>query len=953
MAISDSAKVDLLYKKLFGVAKTDTPTNKSPSNEAIASPALLRGDNVWQQATSIPAVAAAVTSIVQAYQTTNRIECTADTTSTPVSSVYPSWKTNLTDWIPPEFGSTYFVKVYAELTGNANPTVGTPLSDSGIAGVGEWNFDYQSGVLNFIGGTIPAALTASKVVYVTGYRYIGLKGVTTFGNVTFGNITVSGNISGNIVGNVLTTNQPFITSLGNLTSLNVIGNLSAGNLIVGNVDLSGLTSNVITANAANIFGNAVARWFLGNVQGPTGNFTTSVTSTMFYGNITAQSITSPTGDLHISAATNNPNNIIRFDSVSAFDIPSGNTAQRPPSPDYGYVRYNTESGTIEWWGGTSWVSGAQTIQTETINPDGVSLTYTLNQGTTETGILVNVNGTIQQAGSGAYTVAGDQITFGEAPLATDIIEIRYLASGVAALATNFGNIASNVVPSANVTYSLGTTTNRWKDLWLSGSTIYLGDATLSSSNGAIQLPAGSTVGGANVDITAINSNIATVNANVVAANAAIITANTGMKSYVDQGVTTIQANLGAYQLYANANAVAQETKISNIVTTANANTSAYLPSYLGNIGAVVTTGAQPYVTTLDSLTSFGSAVGSTTAQGNLTVIGNLTVQGNTITIGSNNLTVTDSIIDLHTPANLQPLISDDGRDIGFRFHYYKGSDDHAFFGLENQTETLVYLQRSDEVNSNITGTYGNVQVGSLHLSNTTPSTSNVTGALVVRGGVGVSGNLNANGAVKLGQPGTASNVVIAGTTTAASTTTGALVVRGGVGVAGGVYAGTVTATTVSASSVSTYTYILNNTGVTVQSFVGREVQDNTITTTDVDLSGYFPVSSSNYCYVTIQVTGQYIANIAAPATQARLLKSWSAGIFKVDSTGFFTIEGEVLQHAAFNTDATNFPAGAVAAGKAFLTGSGTGTVALRFTNRTTPAATSATYWSYKVEVQTV
>ena len=475
MAISDSAKVDLLYKKLFGVTKTDTPTNKSPSNEAIASPALLRGDNVWQQATSIPAVAAAVTSVVQSYQTTSRIECTADTTSTPISSVYPSWKTNLTDWIPPEFGSTYFVKVYAELTSNANPTVGTPLSDAGIAGVGEWNFDYQSGVLNFIGGTIPAALTASKVIYITGYRYIGLKGVSTFGNVAFGNITITGNVAGNVVGNVLTTDQPYITSLGNLTSLTVTGNLSAGNLIVGNIDLSGLTSNVITANAANISGNAVARWFLGNAQGSTGNFTTSVTSSMFYGNITAQSITSPTGDLHISAATDNPNNIIRFDSVSAFDIPSGTTAQRPPSPDYGYVRYNTDNGSIEWWSGVAWISGAQTIQTETITPDGASLTYTLNQSTTETSILVNVNGTIQQAGSGAYTVAGDQITFGEAPLATDIIEIRYLASGVAALTTNFANIASNVVPSSNVAYSLGSATNRWKDLWSSGNVVVGGN----------------------------------------------------------------------------------------------------------------------------------------------------------------------------------------------------------------------------------------------------------------------------------------------------------------------------------------------------------------------------------------------------------------------------------------------------------------------------------------------
>jgi len=183
MSISDSSKVDLLYKKLFGVAKTDTATNKSPSNESIASPTINRGDRVWTQAADIPATApGSNTSVVQLYQTTARVQCTADTTTTPISSVYPSWKTNLTDWITPEFGSTYFIKVYAETSGNANPTTGTPLSDSGIGGVGEWFFDYQSGVLNFIGGTIPATLTAAKVIYITGYRYIGEIGVAAANN---------------------------------------------------------------------------------------------------------------------------------------------------------------------------------------------------------------------------------------------------------------------------------------------------------------------------------------------------------------------------------------------------------------------------------------------------------------------------------------------------------------------------------------------------------------------------------------------------------------------------------------------------------------------------------------------------------------------------------------------------------------------------------------------------
>ena len=273
MAISDSAKVDLLYKKYFGVTKTDLPANKSPSNESISSPALVRGDIVWQQATSIPPTAAAAAGVVQAYQTTSRIECVADTTTTPISSVYPSWKTNLTDWIPPEFGSTYFVKVYAETTGNANPTTGTPLSDSGIAGVGEWNFDYSAGVLNFIGGTIPAALTASKVIYITGYRYIGTKGVTNYpGGMTIGNITITGHtITGNAAGisfgsNVFGSNITVSNATISVTSTGTLVVNSTAN-IIGNVALG---ANLTVANNAVISGNlTVTGNISGNITGGT------------------------------------------------------------------------------------------------------------------------------------------------------------------------------------------------------------------------------------------------------------------------------------------------------------------------------------------------------------------------------------------------------------------------------------------------------------------------------------------------------------------------------------------------------------------------------------------------------------------------------------------------------------------------------------------------------------
>ena len=59
---------------------------------------------------------------------------------------------------------------------------------------------------------------------------------------------------------------------------------------------------------------------------------------------------------------------------------------------------------------------------------------------------------------------------------------------------------------------------------------------------------------------------------------------------------------------------------------------------------------------------------------NLVITGNLNVQGTTTTTSSQNLSTNSSVIDLHTfNSNLAPWTSDDGRDIGLRFFWYKGS----------------------------------------------------------------------------------------------------------------------------------------------------------------------------------------------------------------------------------------------------------------------------------------
>tara|TARA_Y100000592_G_scaffold71489_1_gene111286 strand:- start:5157 stop:6170 length:1014 start_codon:yes stop_codon:yes gene_type:complete len=196
MAITDAKKVDYLFKKIgFGATKTDTNANKKGPNEAIASPLLLRGDKILNQANLIPATKPGSSSgVVTCYNTSAPQETTADGTAT----ANRTWKTGLTDWIPPEFGSTYQVKVYIHTASDAGNAAsgGDQVFATGSGNNDEWFFDYQSGVLHFIGANLPNGISFSgKSVYISGARYTGTIGIqnssSNTGDITFTGSTIS------------------------------------------------------------------------------------------------------------------------------------------------------------------------------------------------------------------------------------------------------------------------------------------------------------------------------------------------------------------------------------------------------------------------------------------------------------------------------------------------------------------------------------------------------------------------------------------------------------------------------------------------------------------------------------------------------------------------------------------------------------------------------------------
>ena len=243
-SFNESQKIDYLWKKVgYGVTKTAEPASKEAFNESIASPLLYRGDLIWTQSGDIPASPPAnTTALVQVYKDgggagySPAVQCTEDLTAPDNQT----WKTNSTNWIPTQFGDNYLVQVYAGAANISNPqTAGTKLFGAGSGSDDTWFFDYQSGVLNFNGATIPTAIGTgtANVIYIVGYRYVGEFGVdTTFisngtSNVTIAtanaNITMGVNGTGNVI--VVANTGAYITG-----AMSASGNITGGNILSNN-----------------------------------------------------------------------------------------------------------------------------------------------------------------------------------------------------------------------------------------------------------------------------------------------------------------------------------------------------------------------------------------------------------------------------------------------------------------------------------------------------------------------------------------------------------------------------------------------------------------------------------------------------------------------------------------------------------------------------------------------
>lgn len=192
---------------------------------------------------------------------------------------------------------------------------------------------------------------------------------------------------------------------------------------------------------------------------------------------------------------------------------------------------------------------------------------------------------------------------------------EYVTSGL----TPYGDI----VPISDDTYSLGNLTHKWKDLHLSGSTLYLGNSTISSTTGGIVV--------ASAPLVLFDTQITTNN---------VVPANIQVSGGLANGSGTISATLTYVDGTANLNTISLTygTDYEIIPTTGtSANLkmlleTGYMYGTLGWIGY-----GNVYITETSTSVTAITNVGITTdtidtSSGNLSVTGNLAVSGTDLTI---------------------------------------------------------------------------------------------------------------------------------------------------------------------------------------------------------------------------------------------------------------------------------------------------------------------------------
>jgi len=348
------------------------------------------------------------------------------------------------------------------------------ISTSGTLGV--------TGTSNFTGDMTAGNIDATTVD-TTGAMTVGTTlGVT--GEATLASATVSD----------LTDNRVVIAGASGALEDDATFTFDGTTLTVGQATIAQASGNIDTAGGLQVDGAATVD------GGATFNSTSGDFDFVVNGDTVNNMLMVDASADAVNVGTATSINDVSFQVATTDSMmgPKGTTSQRPVTGVEGMFRYNTTLGEYEYYDGSTW-NGFGTeftlIASETFNGDDSTTNFTLSSSQTTASCIVSINGVVQLPGT-AYSVATTTLTFTEAPATGDVIEVRQLTTtstvsgvdnGVVSIVAGANlDITGHMIPTANETYDLGSAALKWRDLYLSGTTIHLGsNAQIKNEGGTI------------------------------------------------------------------------------------------------------------------------------------------------------------------------------------------------------------------------------------------------------------------------------------------------------------------------------------------------------------------------------------------------------------------------------------------------------------------------------------
>lgn len=580
-------------------------------------------------------------------------------------------------------------------------SVGTLSSVSVTGNVDGGNVNATLGAFTTVAGTLSTA-AQPNITSVGTLSSLSVSGTVTGGNLaTAGTVSATGNITGGnlsgtngtfttVAGTLSTAAQPNITSVGTLTSVSVTGNVDAGNINGNGSGLSAITG----ANVTGQVGNALVAGTVYTAAQP--NITSvgtlsslSVTGTVTGGNIATAGTVSASGNITGNYVIGNGSQLT---DVTATDVGTLTTLSVTGNVTAGNVNTAIVSATGN-------VVGANLVTTGTVY--GADALFTGN---------LTVDGNVTYINITDLNVQDPIIGLGRGPNNTPLTtndgkdrgtEMWYYADSEKAAFVGYQNLSGKIIAASNVTLSGEVVTvNEY-------GTMVVGTLESAAVSATGNVTGGNlvTAGTASATGTITGGNLAT--GGTVSATGNVTGGNIVTAGLVDAG--TLSGNGAAISSLTGGNVTGQ---VGNAL-----------------VAGTVYTAAQPNITSVGTLSS-------------LSVTGNVT-GGNIVTAGAvsaGTLSGNGAAISAITGSNVTGQV---GNALVAGTVYTAAQPNITSVGTLSSVSVTGTVTGGNIVTAG-TGNIATLEITTVaNIKSTTAASSNITGALIVAGGVGVAGNIYA------------------------------------------------------------------------------------------------------------------------------------------------------------------------------------------------------------------